>query len=123
MEKRYETRSGDLFVRSWARVRRVSLELHSDLNIHIDDHDNDDVKKFLDLLYSLGQTQHVTYHILDEGDPSGSCFFMAGSPTDTVGSQNFRTFSILQTKFLVAERPMPAMLLRLSASVYRRYRG
>ena len=24
MEKRYETRSGDLFVRSWARVRRVS---------------------------------------------------------------------------------------------------
>ena len=26
MEKRYETRSGDLFVRSWARVRRVSLE-------------------------------------------------------------------------------------------------
>ena len=25
MEKRYETRSGDLFVRSWARVRRVSL--------------------------------------------------------------------------------------------------
>ena len=23
MEKRYETRSGDLFVRSWARVRRV----------------------------------------------------------------------------------------------------
>ena len=26
MEKRYETRSGDLFVRSWARVRRVSLD-------------------------------------------------------------------------------------------------
>ena len=25
MEKRYETRSGDLFVRSWARVRHVSL--------------------------------------------------------------------------------------------------
>ena len=23
MEKRYETRSGDLFVRSWARVRRT----------------------------------------------------------------------------------------------------
>ena len=26
MEKKYETRSGDLFVRSWARVRRVSLD-------------------------------------------------------------------------------------------------
>ena len=26
MEKRYETRSGDLFVRSWARVRFISLE-------------------------------------------------------------------------------------------------
>ena len=30
MEKRYETRSGDLFVRSWARVRRVSLDRRSD---------------------------------------------------------------------------------------------
>ena len=29
MEKRYETRSGDLFVRSWARVRRVSLDMRS----------------------------------------------------------------------------------------------
>ena len=29
MEKRYETRSGDLFVRSWARVRRVSLDRSS----------------------------------------------------------------------------------------------
>ena len=29
MEKRYETRSGDLFVRSWARVRRVSLDRNS----------------------------------------------------------------------------------------------
>ena len=29
MEKRYETRSGDLFVRSWARVRRVSLDRRS----------------------------------------------------------------------------------------------
>ena len=27
MEKRYETRSGDLFVRSWARVRCVSLDI------------------------------------------------------------------------------------------------
>ena len=29
MEKRYETRSGDLFVRSWARVGRVSLDRRS----------------------------------------------------------------------------------------------
>ena len=29
MEKRYETRSGDLFVRSWAKVRRVSLDRRS----------------------------------------------------------------------------------------------
>ena len=29
MEKRYETRSSDLFVRSWARVRRVSLDRRS----------------------------------------------------------------------------------------------
>ena len=29
MENRYETRSGDLFVRSWARVRRVSLDRRS----------------------------------------------------------------------------------------------
>ena len=29
MEKRYETRSGDLFVQSWARVRRVSLDRRS----------------------------------------------------------------------------------------------
>ena len=29
MEKRYETRSGDLFVQSWARVQRVSLDRRS----------------------------------------------------------------------------------------------
>ena len=33
--------------------------------------------------------------------------FAAGSPTDTVGSQNFRTFSTRQIAFLVVERPMP----------------
>ena len=45
--------------------------------------------------------------------PNGSCLFAAGSPTDTVGSQNFETFSTRQIAFLVAERPMPAMLHRL----------
>ena len=29
MEKRYEKRSGDLFVRGWARVRRASLDRRS----------------------------------------------------------------------------------------------
>ena len=33
--------------------------------------------------------------------------------TDTFGSQNFRTFSPRQIAFMVAERPMPAELLRL----------
>ena len=40
MEKRYETRSGDLFVRSWARVRRVSMDRRS----------------------SAGETDGVTHH-------------------------------------------------------------
>ena len=51
-------------------------------------------------------------------DPNGSCLFAAGSPTDTVGSQNFQTFS---TRLLVAERPMPTLQHRLSVSVCRRY--
>ena len=41
MKKRYETRSGDLFVRSWARVRRVSLDRRSsagDVEIACHDH-------------------------------------------------------------------------------------
>ena len=70
------------------------------------------------------------YHYIDgkeddvqEDNPNGSCLFAAGSPTDTVGSQNFRTFSTRQITFLVAEWPMSAMLLRLSASVCRRYRS
>ena len=29
MEKRYETRSGDLFVRSWARVTQILLIMSS----------------------------------------------------------------------------------------------
>ena len=33
METRYETRSGDLFVRSWARVRRVSLDRRSSAGV------------------------------------------------------------------------------------------
>ena len=30
-------------------------------------------------------------------DPNESCLFAAGSPTDTVGSQNYQTFSTRQT--------------------------
>ena len=56
-------------------------------------------------------------------DPSGSCLLVAGSSTVTVGSQNFRTLSTRQIAFFMAERPMPAMLLRHSASVCRRYRS
>ena len=41
---------------------------------------------------------------------NGSCRFAAGSPTDTVGSQNVRTFSTRQIAFLVAQRSMSAML-------------
>ena len=37
----------------------------------------------------------------------------AGSPTDTVDSQSFRTFSTRQIGFLVTERKMSALLLRL----------
>ena len=55
-------------------------------------------------------------------DLNGSCLFAAGSPTDTIGSRNFQTFPTCQIAFLVAERPMPALLHRLSASVCRRYR-
>ena len=36
-------------------------------------------------------------------DANGRCLFAAGSPTDTVGSQNFRTFSTRQIAFLVAD--------------------
>ena len=50
---------------------------------------------------------------LHTNDPNGSCLFVVGSPTDTVGSQNFQTFYTRQIAFLVAERPMSAMLLRL----------
>ena len=45
--------------------------------------------------------------------PNGSCLFTAGSPTDNVDSQNFWTFFTRQIAFLVTERPMSAMLLRL----------
>ena len=33
-------------------------------------------------------------------DPNGSCLFASGSPTDTVGSQNFQPFSTRQTPHL-----------------------
>ena len=33
-------------------------------------------------------------------DPNGSCLFTAGSPTDTVSTQNFQTFSTRQTPHL-----------------------
>ena len=38
----------------------------------------------------------------DSHDPNGSCLFSAGSPTDTIGSQVFRTFSTRQIPILVA---------------------
>ena len=44
---------------------------------------------------------------------NGSCLFAAGSPTDTVDSQNVRTLSTRQIAFMLAERPMPALMLRL----------
>ena len=44
--------------------------------------------------------------------PNRSCLFAAGSPTDTVDSQNFWTFSTRQIAFLVAERSTPALPLR-----------
>ena len=44
--------------------------------------------------------------------PNGSCLFAARKPTDTVDGHNFRTFSTRHIAFLVAERPMPALLLR-----------
>ena len=40
--------------------------------------------------------------------PNGSCLFAAGSPTDTVDSQLF----LLVQSLLVADRSMPALLLR-----------
>ena len=62
--------------------------------------------------------QHVvtlcfTYTDDDDDGPNGSCHFAAGSPPDTVDSQNYLTFSTRQIAYLVAERPMPALLLRL----------
>ena len=33
-------------------------------------------------------------------DPNGCCLFAAGLPTDTVGSQNFQTFSTRQSPHL-----------------------
>ena len=46
MEKRYETRSGDLFVRSWARVRRVSLDRRSSAGETDGDDDNNNNIKY-----------------------------------------------------------------------------
>ena len=43
------------------------LIIVGDFNIYVDDHDNNDVKEFLDQLYSLGLTQHVTSLTHDEG--------------------------------------------------------
>ena len=62
-------------------------------------------------------------HTSRYNDLNGSCLFAAGSTTNSIGSQNCRTFFTRQIAFLVAERPMPAMILRLSASVFRRYRS
>ena len=46
-------------------------------------------------------------------DGYGSCHFAAGSPTDTVESQKVLNFSTRQVAFLVEERPLPVLLLRL----------
>ena len=43
------------------------LIIDGDLNTHVDDHDDNDVRKFFDLLYSLGLTHHVTSTTHDEG--------------------------------------------------------
>ena len=43
------------------------LIIVGDFDIHVDDHDDDDLRKLLDLLYSLGMTQHVTYPTHDKG--------------------------------------------------------
>ena len=43
------------------------LIIGGDFNIHIDDHHDNDVKSFLDLLYSLGLAQHATYPTHDKG--------------------------------------------------------
>ena len=45
-------------------------------------------------------------------DPNGSCLFAAGSTTDTVDSQNSELSKLVKS-LLVAEWPMPALLLRL----------
>ena len=68
---------------------------------------------------SCGKSQNTPRY----NDPNWSCLFAAVSPTNSISSQNFRTFSTLQIAFLVSVRPMPAMILRLSASVCRRYRS
>ena len=44
--------------------------------------------------------------------PNSSRLFEAGSPTEAVDGKNFLTFSTRQIAFLVAERSMPALLLR-----------
>ena len=48
----------------YAKGRLIAVE---DFNIRVDNHDDNDVMKFLDLLYSLGPTQHVTSPTHDKG--------------------------------------------------------
>ena len=54
-------------------------------------------------------TPHVTNSTLG---PKRTCLLAAGTPTDTVDIQNLRTFAPRQIYILLAERPMPALLLR-----------
>ena len=48
---------------------------------------------------ACGLTFRHIYRRPDGNDPNGSCLFAARSPTDTVGSQNFRTSSRRQIAF------------------------
>ena len=45
----------------------------------------------------LGSELVLTSHLLMRCGPNGSCLFAAFLPTDTVGSQNFQSFSTRQT--------------------------
>ena len=47
-------------------------------------------------VYIYTPSETFTKHV----DPNGSCLFAAGSPTNTVGSQSFQTFSTRQTPHL-----------------------
>ena len=60
---------------------------------------------FCDVWFCMkcGMISDEVYKLLaktEVADPNGSCLFADGLPTDTVGSQNFQTFSTRQTPHL-----------------------